>query len=160
MPSRAYHSAAITPPISLDLNRAAWPVSQRNDFLRQVHPDDRASFKAHIRELRPGNPSYALSFRFVRPDGRQVWLEETAKGEFDATGRLLRIKGLTRDITERKHLEEHKNLLIAELDHRVKNALAIVSVIASARRRRAARWPTSSPRSTAASNRWQPRMSC
>ena len=61
----------------------------------------------------------------------QVWLEETAKGEFDATGRLLRIKGLTRDITERKVLEEHKNLLIAELDHRVKNVLATVSVVAS-----------------------------
>jgi PAS domain S-box-containing protein len=34
-----------------------------------------------------------------------MWLEETAKGEFDATGRLLRIKGLTRDITERKRAE-------------------------------------------------------
>lgn len=102
-----------------------------NDFLRRVHPDDRASFKAHVRELCPGNPSYALNFRFCCPDGRQVWLEETAKGEFDATGRLLRIKGLTRDITERKELEEHKNVLIAELDHRVKNVLAIVSVIAS-----------------------------
>jgi len=32
-------------------------------------------------------------------------LEETAKGEFDAAGRLLGIKGLTRDITERKSAE-------------------------------------------------------
>jgi two-component sensor histidine kinase len=103
----------------------------RNDFLRHVHPDDRMSLKSRIRELRPGNPSYVLSFRFVRPDGREVWLEETAKAEFDAAGRLLRIKGLTRDITERKALEEDKNLLIAELDHRVKNVLATVSVVAS-----------------------------
>ena len=44
--------------------------SSRNDFLRHVHPDDRASLKTRIRELHPGNPSYALSFRFVRPDGR------------------------------------------------------------------------------------------
>ena len=95
----------------------------RNDFLRHVHPDDRMSLKTRIRELQPGNPSYVLSFRFVRPDGREVWLEETAKAEFDAAGRLLRIKGLTRDITERKALEEDKNLLIAELDHRVKNVL-------------------------------------
>ena len=62
---------------------------------------------------------------------RQVWLEETAKGEFDCTGRLLRIKGLTRDITERKELEDHKNTLISELDHRVKNVLATVSAVAS-----------------------------
>jgi PAS domain S-box-containing protein len=103
----------------------------RNDFLEHVHPDDRVSLKARMRELSPGNPSYASSFRFIRPDGLQVWLEETARGEFDATGQLLRLKGLMRNITERKVLEEHKNVLIAELDHRVKNVLALVSVIAS-----------------------------
>jgi PAS domain S-box-containing protein len=105
--------------------------SRRNDFLKRVHPDDSERFKAHLRELRPGNPSYALSFRFCCPDGRQVWLEETARGDFDAAGRLLRVKGLTRNITERKVLEEHKNVLIAELDHRVKNVLSLVSVISS-----------------------------
>jgi two-component sensor histidine kinase len=44
---------------------------------------------------------------------------------------LLHIKGLTRDITERKELEDHKSTLISELDHRVKNVLAIVSAVAS-----------------------------
>jgi PAS domain S-box-containing protein len=58
-----------------------------------------------MRTLCPDNPSYALSFRFRSPDGRQRWLEETAKGEFDAAGRLLRLKGLTRDITDRKQAE-------------------------------------------------------
>jgi two-component sensor histidine kinase len=99
-------------------------------FLRQVHPDDRGIFIAHIRGLSRDNPSYALTFRFVRPDGRHVWLEETARGEFEPTGRLLRINGLTRDITERKELEDHKNALISELDHRVKNVLATVLTIA------------------------------
>src|SRR5262249_22989838 len=42
---------------------------------------------------------------FARPDGTQVWFEETAKGDFDAAGDLLRIKGLTRDISERKRAE-------------------------------------------------------
>jgi PAS domain S-box-containing protein len=36
-----------------------------------------------------------------------------------------------RDITERKELEENKNLLIGELDHRVKNVLSKVLVIVS-----------------------------
>src|SRR5262249_55380434 len=64
-------------------------------------------------------------------DRREVWLEETAKGEFDATGKLVRIKGLTRDITERKRAEERQRVLVAELDHRVKNALATVSAVVS-----------------------------
>jgi PAS domain S-box-containing protein len=70
-------------------------------FFRGVHPDDRERFKASVRCLRPDAPAYALSFRFRSPDGRDLWLEETAKGEFDAAGQLLRIKGLTRNITDR-----------------------------------------------------------
>jgi PAS domain S-box-containing protein len=78
---------------------------QYDGFFPQVHPDDRESFRARLRDIRPDNPSYALSFRFRSPDGRLLWLEEAAKGEFDAAGRLLRIKGLTRNITERKKAE-------------------------------------------------------
>ena len=74
-------------------------------FIARVHADDRASFKAQVRELHPGNPAYVANFRFCCPDGRQIWLEETAKGEFDSSGRLLRIKGLTRDVSERKNAE-------------------------------------------------------
>ena len=40
------------------------------------------------------------------------------------------MRGLTLDITERKHAEERQDLLIAELDHRVKNVLARVAVVA------------------------------
>ncbi len=90
--------------------------STHNAFLRQVHPDDRGSVKAKIRQLSLSNPSYALTFRFYGPNGDQVWLEETGKGEFDTTGRLLRVKGLTRNITERKKAElvlEERNIQVA-----------------------------------------------
>ena len=90
--------------------------SSRNEFLRRVHPDDRRIVKTQVRQLCPSHPSYALTFRFCCPNGEQVWLEETAKGEFDAAGRLLRIKGLTRDITQRKKAElvlEERNVQLA-----------------------------------------------
>jgi len=100
----------------LGLEQGSTGSSPCNDFLRRVHADDRERFKQCLRELRPNNPAYALTFRFISPDGRLAWLEETAKGEFDATGRLLRIKGLTRDITERKLAEfalAERNLQLA-----------------------------------------------
>jgi PAS domain S-box-containing protein len=99
-------------------------------FLSGVHPNDRARFKALVYGVRPDRPSYAVTFRFTRPDGKEVWLEETSRAEFDAAGRYLRLKGLTLDITERKRAEEHQDWLIAELDHRVKNVLARVAVVA------------------------------
>ena len=100
--------------LGADDERANSPL--RDGFLECVHPDDIKTFKSQLRELSPSNPSYVLSFRFCCPDGRQVWLEETAQGEFDASGRLSRIKGLTRDITERKKAElalEERNVQLA-----------------------------------------------
>jgi PAS domain S-box-containing protein len=108
-------------------SREDFPASR---FLRHVHPDDRGQFKAHVRGVSPGKSSYALTFRFVRPDGQQVWLEETSRAEFDAAGRFVLLKGLTRDITARKRAEERQDMLIAEFDHRVKNILARVAVVA------------------------------
>jgi PAS domain S-box-containing protein len=99
-------------------------------FLARVHPDDRARFKALVYGVRPERPSYAVAFRFIRPDGREVWLEETSRAEFDAAGRYVRLKGLTLDVTERKRAEEHQDMLTAELDHRVKNVLARVAAVA------------------------------
>ena len=99
-------------------------------FLELIHPDDRAHFKAQVRGVRPDKPSYAVEFRVLRPDGREMWFEETATAEFDPAGKCLRIKGLTVDITERKRADERQRLLVAELDHRVKNVLARVGVVA------------------------------
>jgi PAS domain S-box-containing protein len=101
-----------------------------NDFLSRVHPDDRERFKALVRGVIPERPAYTIAFRFKRPDGREVWLEETARAEFDAMGRLVRLKGLTLDVTARKRFEDQQSLFIAELDHHVKNLLTRVAAVA------------------------------
>jgi PAS domain S-box-containing protein len=100
------------------------------DFLARIHPADRAHFKAQVGSVRPDSPSYAVTFRVMRPDGQEMWLEETATAEFDTAGHCVRIKGLTLDITERMRADERQRMLIAELDHRVKNVLARVAVVA------------------------------
>src|SRR5262249_45816502 len=49
--------------------------------------------------------------------------------------RLVRLKGLTRDITRRKQSEKRQDLLITELDHCVKNVLARVAAVVMHTRR-------------------------
>jgi two-component sensor histidine kinase len=100
------------------------------NFLARVHPDDRAGYAAQLRGVSPQRPYYSASFRFFGPEGREVWLEETAKAEFDSTGRYVRLRGLTRDISEGKRSEERLRQLVHELDHRVKNVLASVATVA------------------------------
>ncbi|HET7847734.1 MAG TPA: MASE1 domain-containing protein [Pseudolabrys sp.] len=101
------------------------------EFLARIHPDDRTHFKSLIRGVSPDKPDYRMTLRFTRPDGREIWLEESSRAEFDAAGRCTRVKGLTLDITKRKQAEHHQDFLRAELDHRVKNLLARVAVISS-----------------------------
>jgi PAS domain S-box-containing protein len=79
-------------------------------------------------------------FRVIRPDETVVWLLDRGRAFFenDESGpRLTRVMGTVLDITERKQGEERQLLLMAELDHRVKNILANVSAIARLSSRRA-----------------------
>ena len=105
-----------------------------SNFLSRVHPDDRERFKALVRGVNPERPGYTVVFRFKHPEGREVWLEETAKAEFDSVGTLVRLKGLTLDVTARKRSADQQSLLIAELDHHAKNLLTRVAVVAKGMR--------------------------
>jgi len=67
-----------------------------------------------------------------RKDGSVVPIELTI-GEVDVAGTKI-YTGIVRDFTERKRTEQHQALLVAELDHRVKNILAQVAVVASSTR--------------------------
>jgi PAS domain S-box-containing protein len=58
---------------------------------------------------------------------------ELAVGEMVLAGQRM-FTGVVRDITRRKQAEERQNVLMAELDHRVKNVLARVAVVASCTR--------------------------
>jgi PAS domain S-box-containing protein len=68
-----------------------------------------------------------------RKDG-SVFPMELAVSEMMVSGRRM-FTGVVRDISERKQGEEHQRLLAAELDHRVKNILAQVAVVATSTRR-------------------------
>jgi PAS domain S-box-containing protein len=92
-----------------------------HNFLSRVHPEDRERFKASVRSVKPEHPAYTVTFRFKHPDGRELWLEETAKGELDSAGRLVRVKGFTLDVTARKQSEDQQS---------VQNLLARVTVVA------------------------------
>src|SRR6187551_206857 len=94
-----------------------------------VHPEDWESFSnAMDRMFREGG-AYETVFRVRRPSGEVRWCLGTAAATVDAQGRVIRISGVTADITERKMAEERQALLAREVDHRAKNALALVQAI-------------------------------
>jgi len=72
----------------------------------RVHSDDQERLLAAVGELSPENPSLAITYRMLRPDGSMIWLERNSRAHFDEHGKLLRIIGIVADITARKRAEE------------------------------------------------------
>ena len=94
-----------------------------------LHPDDVDELRKAVARFNKGERSYEAEFRVNRPDGEIRWCVGTAAATVDKAGRVVRVSGVTVDITERKRAEERKNLLAREVDHRAKNALALAQSI-------------------------------
>ncbi|UPK29018.1 HWE histidine kinase domain-containing protein [Bradyrhizobium sp. 195] len=94
-----------------------------------LHPDDVDQLRKAIAEFNKGARAYETEFRIIRPDGEVRWCVGTAAATVDDSSRVVRVSGVTVDITERKRAEERQNLLAREVDHRAKNALALAQSI-------------------------------
>jgi diguanylate cyclase (GGDEF)-like protein/PAS domain S-box-containing protein len=72
--------------------------------LKLVHPEDRTLFQNTLRgEINPDAP---LVLRWTRKDGSIIWTEQVNTPIHDASGNLVAIEGIARDITERRRAEE------------------------------------------------------
>jgi PAS domain S-box-containing protein len=94
-----------------------------------LHPDDADGLRKVIAHFEQGGRAYETEYRIRRPDGEIRWCVGTAAATVDKAGRVVRLSGVTVDITERKRAEERQNLLAREVDHRAKNALALAQSI-------------------------------
>jgi PAS domain S-box-containing protein len=94
------------------------------EWLKHIHPEDQSRVAFCLDGARPDQPSHSISFRYGRPDGGEVWLEQIAIVQFDSAGTPTRISGLATDVTVRKRFEEELSLAwkSAELADRAKSS--------------------------------------
>src|SRR6185437_737726 len=105
---------------------------QSNRMFTHTHPDDADADREGFRKQVSGELNfYSVEKRFIRKDGRVIWMSVRSSPVRDADGRLLYLVRVVRDITERKAAERRQRLLMDELNHRVKNTLATVQSLAS-----------------------------
>jgi PAS domain S-box-containing protein len=74
--------------------------------------------------------AFEVEARYRRADGQLRTLFTRAEPRHDAEGRFIGMIGVNVDVTEARRAEQHQQLLINELNHRVKNTLASVQSIA------------------------------
>ena len=94
-----------------------------------IHPDDWPSLQWTVRGMAEGARTQHNEFRVLRRNGEVRWCIDTAAASVDAAGKVVRISGVTIDVTDRKEAEERQVLLAREVDHRARNALAVIQSI-------------------------------
>jgi len=112
---------------TMDITAHQWHSRVHRDDMRRLRDEHICAFKERRSEL-------VSEFRVVRPGGEIKWIEARSLIAYDNAGRAERLTGIYIDVTERRKAEDHKSLLVAELDHRVKNVLACVAAIAQCSR--------------------------
>lgn len=97
-----------------------------------THPDDVPPDRQdYERQVSGEIDRYVITKRYVRKDGRTIWVEVTSSTVRGEDGSFRYGVRMVQDITERRLAEEQKKLLLDELNHRVKNTLATVQALAS-----------------------------
>jgi PAS domain S-box-containing protein len=94
-----------------------------------VVPEDREATLANFDRVRRGE-RVTHEFRVARPDGSIRWLRDKDFPLLDDDGRVQAIAGVSRDVTDEKRASERQALLVAELQHRVRNILAMIGSVA------------------------------
>ena len=106
---------------------------------RFTHRDDLHMGVAAWDRLKAGTADeYELEKRYLRKDGSSIWGHTTVSCVRHPDGQIAYLIKIIQDITARKRSDEARQMLMREVNHRSKNLLTVVQVIA---RQMAARSP-------------------
>lgn len=102
------------------------------------HPDHIDRVTERIKHCFDTGKPWDDTFPIRGADGEYRWFLSRALPIRDADGTIVRWFGTNTDVSEQKQTEERQRLLVNELNHRVKNTLAVIQSIASVTSRSAA----------------------
>src|SRR5262249_34074998 len=76
------------------------------DFASCVHPEDLSRIREANERARALRLPDAQEFRVIWPDGSIHWIDSRGRFDYDAHGRAVRMRGVVRDVTQRKQAAE------------------------------------------------------
>jgi PAS domain S-box-containing protein len=95
----------------------------------RVHPDDRDEAREALEMAFRDHKKYYKEIRILRSDGAVRWLAAHGECFYNDGGEPTRLIGLAEDVTEARQQVEKQRVLVAELQHRTRNLLAVVQAI-------------------------------
>ena len=94
----------------------------RHSWRDAVHPDDLPRVLEQLATFTPKTPRVRFDCRVLDVEGSLHWVDFVDHALYDASGRLLEIQSVGRDVTDRKQLEENLRATEAELRDLYDNA--------------------------------------
>ncbi|NPD70239.1 PAS domain-containing protein (plasmid) [Lichenicola cladoniae] len=103
----------------------------------KIHPEDLGRVREAFTKTRAMVGPYEIDFRILHDEDVVRWI--SARGESGDTGMVDRVMfGIFMDVTDRKQVEESREILAGEMSHRVKNLFALASAVTGMAARSAA----------------------
>ncbi|HKT17001.1 MAG TPA: PAS domain S-box protein [Stellaceae bacterium] len=102
-------------------SRAAWAA--------RVHPDDLEVALTMAERTMREQSDYLNEYRIIHPGGDVHWLRSRGRFLYDKD-EPVRLIGLVEDVTEARQQVETQRVMVAELQHRTRNLMAVVHSIA------------------------------
>ena len=93
---------------------------------RFVHPDDMAELNSILSQMEKMQASPFI-LRWIRKDGRMIWIEAVFTLVRDDEGHPVAAQGAARDITERKRVEQLKDDFIGMVSHELRTPLTVIT---------------------------------
>ncbi|MDM9627675.1 PAS domain S-box protein [Rhizobium sp. S152] len=127
--------------IDLDMTITAWNAAAEKLYgytgdeavgqsVLMLLPEDRRDEEPEIlRKISAGETIHLYETQRLRKDGRLVDVQLSVSPIYDSNGKAVGASKMSQDITARKEAERLQNVLIGELNHRVKNVFATVMAI-------------------------------
>jgi two-component sensor histidine kinase len=99
-------------------------------WAERVHPDDWPAAEAKVAAAMASGEEYINEYRVTHPGDEVRWLSARGRFLYDEKGQPVRMLGAMVDTTQRRREEEWQKLLVAELQHRVRNLIGMVRSVA------------------------------
>lgn len=94
-------------------------------LLARLYPEDAQATWEKMQDVMSGKTEdYSAEYRIRHRDGSIHWINAWGRGIRDSQGKVIRMTGVLRDVTERKKMQQDREQFINTLSHDLRNPLA------------------------------------